>query len=163
MDVVSRNKCCFCISYTKCKKKKSWQNAETSMFNAVVYTMYSHYRDKRFIYRHDSPKYLGCSVVLPNFFNLILINYLNHLRPVVSIGTVCQSQSHVFWDVTSCSLMSNYDVQTSMLLPFLWYTQFKTDCLAHWDRGSNGRHAYNFLPVDTASHYTRDECLSSPL
>jgi len=133
------------------------------MLNALVHTMYSHYRDKRFIYRRDSPKYRGCSVVLSNFFTLILIKYLNHLKPVVSIGTICQSQSHVFWDVTSCSLMSKYDIQTGMLFPFLRYTQFKTDCLALWDRGSNGRHVCTFLPVDTCSRYTRDECLSSSL
>jgi hypothetical protein len=133
------------------------------MLTGLVHTMYSHCWDKTFIYRRDSPKYRGCSVVLSNFFNLILIKYFNHLRPVVCIGTICQSQSHIFWDVTSCSLMSNYDMQTSMLLPFLWYAQFKTDCLAHWDRGRNDRHVYNFIPVDTASYYTRDECLSSPL
>lgn len=77
------------------------KNTQTSMLNAFVHTMYSHYWDKRFIYGRRSPKYRECSVVLPNFFNLILIKYLNHLRPVVSIGTIRQSQSHVFWDVTS--------------------------------------------------------------
>lgn len=121
------------------------------MLNALVHIIYSHYWDKRFIYRRHSPKYRGCSVVSSNFFNLILIKYLNHLRPVVSIDTIRQSQSHAFWDVTSCSLKSNYGMQTSMLLPVLWYTQFKTDCLAHWDRGNNGRHVYNFLPDDMAS------------
>jgi hypothetical protein len=115
------------------------------MLNALVHTMYSHYCDKRFIYWRDSPKYRGCSVVLSNFFNLILIKYLNHLKPVVSIGTIRQSQSHVFRDGTSCSLMSNYDIQTSMLLQFLWYTHCKTDCLAQWDRGSNSWHVYNFF------------------
>lgn len=139
------------MNYTKCTKKINGQNAQTSMLNALVHTMYSHYWDKKFIYLRHSPKYRGCSVVSSSFFNLILIKYLNHLRPVVSIGNIRQSQSHVFWDMTSCSLNSNYDMQTSMLLPFLWNTQFKTDCLPHWDRGSNGRHVYNFLPDDMAS------------
>lgn len=129
---------------TRNVKKKNGQNAQNSMLNALVHTANSHYWDKRLIYRRDSPKYRGCSVVLSNFFNLILIKYLNHLRPVVSIGTICQSQSHVFWEVTLCSLMSNYDIQRSMLPPFLLYTQLKTDCLAQRDRGSNGWHVYNF-------------------
>ena len=54
-------------------KKMNGQNAGTSMLNALVHTMYSHYWDNMFICRRHIPKYSGCSVVSSNFFNLILI------------------------------------------------------------------------------------------
>lgn len=151
------------MNYTKCTKKINGQNAQTSMLNALVHTMYSHYWDKKFIYLRHSPKYRGCSVVSSSFFNLILIKYLNHLRPVVSIGNIRQSQSHVFWDMTSCSLNSNYDMQTSMLLHFYGTRSLRPTACPTGIEAVTADMSITFYQTTWLPHYTRDECLSSPL